>query len=1067
MLRLVCLALFCCCLGFVGAAKAAVPGLISDELDTTLYDCSLELLPTSTLSQKSAVRLTFEAGEGKNYTRLVVLKNMLILEAYKNGKRTDRAQIKCAVQPSRAYSLVLMRRGDWIGVLEQGTLIYRGRLPRAAGSEAGLVADAGWTVKEARVQRLEPVLFTDNFMRTQQEDSAHSLWTVQNGIWRLQSAWDTAPQGNTRRFTYAESGYAQNPFAWSGTAVDGQAFCTTGKPYWEDYTFSAAVRPAPEGAVGIAANMTDSRNGVLARWTPANDRSTRGNCLNLYKLVDGEQALLATSSGGYVPGQWYKLTIVSNLEGVSVLVDGEVRLSVKDITPWRGGVGLYTEGAGSTVFDDTAVFGRSINRALMEENLLSALTDRIRNDDKGMQEWATLKSDWALTQISPGDPTYGKETAYHRLDFYSDHRLAATIIPRISKAGKLLLCLNSSGRDLTSGYRAVIEHVSNPAKSTCTLYRDTKQVATKTLEPLETGTEYTVRLSRVGNTLQVALDGEPVVRYTDPKPLTGLRPAYYAEGNLTPVRKALVTGGNMLDYLFADAPTDWTNEGIWQPTTRWSCAPNWSFLAGWSRGNAVLWHKKRFMGDHTFEAFIGLKMEYPRERDIYDNRYRNFNITICGDGTNPLSGYTGIYGAPDETGAPNRRSILLRNGVEVGSAAITVPGRGAAHREWFDLALKKRNNVIEFWIEGRLAITYTDPKPIIGGVPAIWTHDNCLSMARARLLFANPPVPRHDQTVLIDTPWYPEWLNVGRPLELQFPETWSTTGHAVKLEIKPRMAPPIETGTAADVTVDRLVVTANPKVNGEYWYEITATDGMHHSQPHHLFGKAFTPALGRDDSRALVLYRFDEGKGDIVHDRSAIGKPLDITIPEGTLTSWVPEQGLTQQGIQPMMTVQSAEKLMAITQTKQATVEAWLSTDTVYPPTGWMGCIFTWEADQTRRNFAFGHQSTSLLFAPPSTPLVGGDQRNLVTQNFRTSLQHLVITWDGTITRSYINGVKQVEKGIAWQPEKWVKDYPLLVGNQVDLSRSYLGTYYLLAIHDRCLTAEDVKRHYDAGPSAR
>ncbi|HOF89793.1 MAG TPA: hypothetical protein PLZ36_17075, partial [Armatimonadota bacterium] len=286
-------------------------------------------------------------------------------------------------------------------------------------------------------------------------------------------------------------------------------------------------------------------------------------------------------------------------------------------------------------------------------------------------------------------------------------------------------------------------------------------------------------------------------------------------------------------------------------------------------------------------------------------------------------------------------------------------------------------------------------------------------------------------------------------------------------EVKRRMAPSVETDPAAEITVNRLTVTANPKVNGEYWYEITATDGLHRSQPHHLFGRAFTPALGRDDARALVLYRFDEGKGDIVHDRSAIGKPLDITIPEGTLTRWVPGQGLTQQGVQPMMTVNSAEKLMAIAQTKQCTIEAWLSTDTVYPPTGWMGCMFAWEADQTRRNFALGHQSTALVFAPPAAPLVGGDQRNLVTQGFRTSLQHYVITWDGTTTRSYFNGVKQAERAVAWQPEKWVKDYPLLVGNQVDLSRAYLGTYYLLAIHDRCLTEADVTRHYDAGPSAR
>jgi hypothetical protein len=167
------------------------------------------------------------------------------------------------------------------------------------------------------------------------------------------------------------------------------------------------------------------------------------------------------------------------------------------------------------------------------------------------------------------------------------------------------------------------------------------------------------------------------------------------------------------------------------------------------------------------------------------------------------------------------------------------------------------------------------------------------------------------------------------------------------------------------------------------------------------------------------------------------------------------------------MTMEPAEKLMGIAQTKQCTIEAWLSTDTVYPPTGWMGCIFTWEQSQEKRNFALGHQSTSWMLAPRNTPLVVSDARNHISAGFRTSLQHYVITWDGTTTRSFLNGVKQIQKAVAWQPETWAKEYPLLLGNQVDNSRSYLGTYYLLAIHDRCLSEDDVKRHFEAGPSAK
>ncbi len=1082
--------LLCSLLG-MSHAIAALPGLFSEDLDTPLYDCTVELTTVANLSANNAATLTFEAVDNKNCSRLSLKKKLLVLEVYERGKRIFRQEIENTVAPGEIYRLSLLRRGERLAVLHGDALLFRGKMPRSDGSQAGMVTETGWTLKDVRVQRLEPVNFADNFMRTKDEDTDHSLWTTVSGSWGLQSAWDTDPHGNTNRFTYAQSGYGQNPFAWRGQAgaKESAAFCVSGKPFWEDYTFSAAVCPGADGAVGLAVNMTDPRNGLLVRWTPANDRSSRGNTMTLYKLVDGELALLAKARGGFIPGQWYRLTVVSDLEGVSVQVDGEERMAVKNVTPWRGGIGLYAEGTRGAIFDDITVYGRTLNKDLITENLLSALTDRIRNDDKGMQEWSTLRSDWSITQMSPGDPTYGKETAYHRLDFYGDHRLTATIIPRISKSGKLLLSLCGNGRDLTAGYRAVIEHATNPAKTTYTLYRDTTAVASKVIDLLETGTEYTLRLSRIGDTLVLDQDGDPVLRYTDPKPLAGQRPAYYAEGNLAPVRKSLVISTQMLDYLFADAPTDWVTHGVWQPTTRWSCSPNWSFLAGYSRGNAVLWHKKRFTGDHTFEAFLGLKMEYPREREIYDNRYRNFAVTICGDGRDPLSGYAGIFGVPDETGAPNRRSVLLRNGVEVGSTTITVPGRGAAHREWFNLMLKKRGNVVELYLEGRLAITYTDPKPLAGGVPAAWASDNCISMARARVLFANPPQHRQDPTVLIDMPWYPEWANVGAPIALSFPESWSTTGWPVFLEATAKVMPtedpatrlalPITDGLhiatakavdpkAADILIDGLDVVATPKVAGEHWYEITANDSENASEPYHLSFRAFNPAVGRDDRHALVLYRFDEGAGETIYDYSNIAPALDLTITNPAAARWVPGQGLTQMSIaDPIMSAKTAGKLMTIAQTKQCTIEAWISTDTIYPPTGWIGCVMALESTGIdKRNFALGHQSGSLLLSPRATPITVGDNRNLIAPGFRTSLQHYVVTWDGTNTRCYINGVKVADKIIAWQPEQWTRDAMLVLGNQLDLGRAYLGTYYLLAIHDRGFSDDEVKQHYDAGPSA-
>ncbi len=146
---------------------------------------------------------------------------------------------------------------------------------------------------------------------------------------------------------------------------------------------------------------------------------------------------------------------------------------------------------------------------------------------------------------------------------------------------------------------------------------------------------------------------------------SGRRPVYRAEGTLSDVRNVVVLDPNMFDDTFANAPVDWQGDGTWAATTRWACSPEWSFLGGWSRGDAVLWHKKIFTGDHSLLAFVGPKMEYPRAREPYDLRFRDFGVTICGDGHNPRSGYAAIYGAADQQGQENQRTVLLRNGVEV------------------------------------------------------------------------------------------------------------------------------------------------------------------------------------------------------------------------------------------------------------------------------------------------------------------------------------------------------------------------------------------------------------------
>jgi len=1066
-----------CCGVWLGspALAGAVSGQFSEELGAERYDCVVSLMPAANISAAASVRLTLETGTGDSRLLLTIKPGEITIAPIELG-RVKSVKCNVAVTPGEPYELTIMRRGTWLGLLHDARLVYRGEMPRGKGSAAGITADKGWTVTGTHVQPLEPVAFSDNFMRTADESGG---WAICSGKWALQSAWDTDPKGNGNRFTY--NMYAENPFAWRGQAAEGKpAICLTGKPFWEDYTLSVSVCPAMGGAVGVLVNEAGPQtpltpgvpqtapldmnshvalpaytplNYLLVRWTPGND----GNRLALYQVTDGKSKLLEEIPGGYMPGQWYRLSVVSSLAGVQVLVDGRVRLTVKDTTPWRGGVGLFAEGPIGSAFDDVTVYGSTLHTDLLHEREQIEINQRFLTDPNNMKEWISMSSDWAAVPGAPGH--------YANTDrFYGEYWLSLSVKPLIPpnnvNPGELWLGIEGDGQDILSGYRAVLK-LEEGNKVSYTLYRGKDTLATKTADMLTPNDEYTMRLHHQGKRVWLEQDGDTIIEAADPDPLTGPHPSYYADGCFAQVKDMLATGHNVLDYTFSDAPSDWVGDGTWTMTTRWACAPMWSFLGGWSHGDAVLWHKQRFIGDQSFETFSGIKMEYPRERAVYDNRDRDVAISICTDGRNPRSGYCGIYGAPDEQGNLDQRTVLMRNGVVVASVNLVIPGRGQSHREWYDLVLRKYGNLVEFWVEGNKVLSYTDPEPIAGGVPAIWTNDNGISLARARIHFSSPPELADLPRVTLDGPWYPEWINLGQSLTLDFPNAWSTTGKPVALQVEPRTVPK---GDESSVTVDGHRVTFLPRVTGSHWFQIKATDGVNNASPFHLLAPVFDASIKRDDSRALVLYRFDEGKGNTITDRSQTAPALNVTIPEGAPVEWLPGEGLTLHGVVKLVSDVPASKLMTIATGRACTLEAWVSTDTLYPPSGWAGCLFSWEPALNQQNLSLIHRSATLVMSARAD---NGAQRQAAFAGFRTGLQHYVVTWDGQTVTCYIGGVKVSATPVPMETTKWTPDAHLLLSMASGDQFSYFGTYYLLAIHSACFTPEEVLRNYQAGPSAR
>ena len=1043
----------------VTPALAVSPdGVFSQDLDTPTYDCSFTVQPSPGAKPTASVHLALDWQDRRNLTRLTFTSSHALLELLSNGRTKKCGAVSIHLNPDAPTAVTVMRRGDTLALAVGDALVFKGTAPRPSGSQAGVTADPGLTVGATRIQKLEPVTFADDFMRTADEPGE---WATQSGQWKLQSAWDDDPHGNANRFTVAVA--AQNPFAWLGRSQNGVALCTTGYPFWEDYTFSAAVCPPEGGAAGIAFNLTDPKNGLLVRWSPANDRSSTGDRIGLYRLVNGKTTLIKEERGGYLPGQWYRLAVNSTWEGAQVSVDGQERLSADSLTPFRGSVGLYSEGSRGTIFDDVSVYGHHLSAD--ESDTVEAKVGSKVQVDVGMQQWLRESLDWQDLAAAPGVHVYTG-------NLYGDQAISVKATPTAGTTGQLDLALGTDGKALGSGLRSTIQP-GDKGSFTCALVRGATEIARQTIH-LPMDSPATLRLEYADRRLALAVNGKVVIEAKDVDPSEGFRPMYAGQGVFSQLLAPQATSQNMVDTDFAQAAVDWYSEGTWMPTVRWACTPDWSFLGGWSRGDAVLWHKRTFSGDQEFEAFVGIKMEYPRERTMYHERYRDMGITICGDGHDPRSGYSALYGAAGLDGKPAERAVLYRSGVEVASTDCTVPGYGEAHRHWFHLQLSRHGSTVEFRADDNLLITYTDTNPLDSGSPGIWTNNNAITVARARIRFAGKSELRDEPTVILTQPDYPEWTNVGSPLTLDFSGSWCTTGRPVKMQAVTRELP---AGTQPAIVCDGDKAVFTPKSVGQSWYELRAVEGDHVSQAFHLDTDTFDPAIGRDDSSAVVLYRFNEGSGTVVHDVSARTPAADLEISNPDVTHWVSGgRGLHLDGRTSCIVSKApVDKLDTIISNKACSIELWISTDTVYPPTrGWRGSLIAWQTTGACPNFALGHEHVMLgvlvqrdINTSWTTYNYPGDPDLNLSEAFRTTLHHYVVTWDGSNTCFYMDGQLIGTKTAAWDPETWTKNAKLFLGNLEAGDQGYVGAYFLAAIHDRCLSPDQVLRNYRAGPDAK
>jgi hypothetical protein len=228
--------------------------------------------------------------------------------------------------------------------------------------------------------------------------------------------------------------------------------------------------------------------------------------------------------------------------------------------------------------------------------------------------------------------------------------------------------------------------------------------------------------------------------------------------------------------------------------------------------------------------------------------------------------------------------------------------------------------------------------------------------------------------------------------------------------------------------------------------------------------KEQTPALagassGENGLKALqVLYKFDEGGGDVVHDASGQQEPLNLKIEDTSAVNWT-RAGLAVQESAAIVHPGSAARLVkALKKSKSVSLEAWITpanSSQIGPAR-----ILTLSSGFSQRNFTLGQDGDKydVRLRAANSDANGLPSLSSPSGSLEPRLTHLVYTRDAKgKDRLYINGEEREARDMSGDLSNWDEDFKLVLANETSMDRPWKGTLHLLAIYDRALAPEEIR----------
>ena len=224
---------------------------------------------------------------------------------------------------------------------------------------------------------------------------------------------------------------------------------------------------------------------------------------------------------------------------------------------------------------------------------------------------------------------------------------------------------------------------------------------------------------------------------------------------------------------------------------------------------------------------------------------------------------------------------------------------------------------------------------------------------------------------------------------------------------------------------------------------------------------------GRYDSAAVALWEFKTGSGTTAFDTSGVSPAMDLTFTGDV--SWVGGYGIRVQnkGRAQASTTSSSKLQRLITSTGEYSIEAWVAPGNVTQEGP--ARIVSYSAGTQARNFTLGQTLYNYDFLARTSATNADGMPGMSTKDadraLQATLQHVVVTFDPTHGRRIYVNAKQVAADASGgaSVKDWDNTFAFVLGNEVSGDRPWSGVLRLVAVHNRALTIEQIKRNFDAG----